>query len=404
MDSTTNRIVLLATATLLMASRVLAQNEARDDWRTAGQGSPIASAEPTRPQPDTPTATPAAEPDRPKAARVSMSQGALPNEHGQLWREYDISPYTLQVASTNRPEQALVDWILQETGYEAWHTEPLAILSANRRSLCVYHTPEMQKIVADIVDRFVSNDANSNDFSLRVATIGSPNWRARAQNVLQPIQIQTPGAQAWILQREAAVNLVAELRRRSDFREHSSPQQVVSNGQSTMVSSTRSQYYVRDVRLTGSSWPGYQAETAVVDEGFSLEFSPLLSIDRTSVDAIVKCQIDQVEKMVPVMLDVPTAVAPRQRTKIDVPQLAHFQLHERFRWPQGQVLLIGLSMVPLPVSSETKPLVPGLPIPGVAPGDNRGDLLVFIEARQASAVTASAAQTAARPYQAAGAR
>ncbi len=404
MDSTTNWIVLLATATLLMASPALAQNQTRDDWRTAGEGSPTASAEPTRPEPDAPTALAGAEPDRPRAARVSMSQGALPNEHGQLWREYDISPYTLQVASTNRPEQALVDWILQETGYEAWHTEPLAILSANRRSLCVYHTPEMQKTVADIVDRFVSNDADSNDFSLRVVTIGSPNWRARAQNVLQPIQIQTPGAQAWLLQREAAVNLVAELRRRSDFREHSSPQQIVSNGQSTMVSSTRSQYYVRDVRLTGSSWPGYQAETAVVDEGFSLEFSPLLSTDRTSVDAIVKCHIDQVEKMVPVMLDVPTAVAPRQRTKIDVPQLAHFQLHERFRWPQGQVLLIGLSMVPLPVSSETKPLVPGLPIPGVAPGDNRGDLLVFIEARQASAVTSSATQTAIRPYQAVGTR
>jgi hypothetical protein len=45
----------------------------------------------------------------------------------------------------------------------------------------------------------------------------------------------------------------------------------------------------------------------VVDEGFSLEFSPLLSIDRQSIDAILKCQIDQLEKMVPVMLDVPTA-------------------------------------------------------------------------------------------------
>jgi len=333
-----------------------------------------------------------------------MGQDSLPNEHGQLWRTYDISPYTLQVASTNRPEQALVDWILQETGYEAWHTEPLAILSANRRSLFVYHTPEMQQAVADIVDRFVSNDADSSEFVVRVVTVGSPNWRARVQPTLQPFQVQTPGVQAWLLEPEAAVNLMADLRRRTDFREHSSPQQMVSNGQSTVVSSTRSQYYVRDVRLTGNTWPGYQPETAVVDEGFSLEFSPLLSIDRESIDAIVKCQIDQLEKMVPVMVDVPTSVAPRQRTKIEVPQLAHFQFHERFRWSPDNVLLVAMGMVPLPLASENKPLVPGLPIPGVAPGDNRGDLLVLIESKRATTAKASAAQTATRPFSASGVR
>lgn len=333
-----------------------------------------------------------------------MSQGALPNEHGQLWREYDISPYTLQVASTNRPEQAVVDWILQETGYEAWHTEPLAILSANRRSLYVYHTAEMQQVVTDIVDRFVTNDVDSNEFALHVVTVGSPNWRARTQNLLQPVPVQTPGVQAWILERENAVNLIADVGRRTDFREHSSPQQMVSNGQSTVVSSTRSQYYVRDVRMTGNTWPGYQPETAVVDEGFSLEFSPLLSIDRQSIDAILKCQIDQLEKMVPVMLDVPTAVAPRQRTKIEVPQLAHFQFHERFRWPPDKVLLVCMSMIPLPMSSESKPLVPGLPIPGIGSGDSRGDLLVFIEAKQGTKATAASPRTATRPFRGAGAR
>jgi hypothetical protein len=205
-----------------------------------------------------------------------------------------------------------------------------------------------------------------------------------------------------VLERESAVNLLADLRRRTDFREHSSPQQMVSNGQSTVVSSSRSQYYVRDVRLTGNTWPGYQPETAVVDEGFSLEFSPLLSIDRRTIDAVVMCEIDQVEKMVPVMVDVPTAVAPRQRTKIEVPQLAHFQFHERFRWAHDKVLLIGMGMVPLPMPSETKSLVPGLPIPGVVADDNRGDLLVFIEAKPASTGPAPASATASRAYPAPG--
>ena len=100
---------------------------------------------------------------------------------GQVWREYDISPYTARVTTTKRPEQAIVDWILRETGYEVWHSEPLGILSATPRTLRVYHTPEMQALVADVVDRFVASEAENQTFSLRVMTLDSPNWRVRAQ-------------------------------------------------------------------------------------------------------------------------------------------------------------------------------------------------------------------------------
>ena len=36
--------------------------------------------------------------------KVSKGDGVLPNGHGQIWREYDISPYTNRVTSTARPE------------------------------------------------------------------------------------------------------------------------------------------------------------------------------------------------------------------------------------------------------------------------------------------------------------
>ena len=45
--------------------------------------------------------------------------GILLDPDFKVWREYDITPYTLRVTSTNRPEQAIIDWILRETGYEA---------------------------------------------------------------------------------------------------------------------------------------------------------------------------------------------------------------------------------------------------------------------------------------------
>ena len=55
---------------------------------------------------------------------------------------------------------------------------PSGCLSANRDVLRVYHTPEMQAVVADIADRFVNSAASAYGFTLRVATVGNPNWRA----------------------------------------------------------------------------------------------------------------------------------------------------------------------------------------------------------------------------------
>jgi hypothetical protein len=316
-------------------------------------------------------------PARQPIARVTQGRGTLPNDAGQEWRDYDISPYTARVTSTNRPEQALVDWILRETGYEAWHSEPVGLLSANRRTLHVYHTPEMHAIVSEMVDRFVNSEAESQVFGLRVVTVGSPNWRSKAQRLLHPVRAQSQGVQAWLLAKEDASLLVAEMRKRSDFREHSSPHLLVNNRQSTVVFATQRRAYVRDVVLKPDTWPGYLPQQAQIDEGFSLEFNPLLSLDGRTVDAVLKCNVDQVEKMLSVMLDVPTQVSPRQRTEIKVPQLTSARLHEQFRWPTDQVLLVSLGVIASPVPTTAGPLSIPLPLGAAA----RADLLVFVESK-----------------------
>jgi hypothetical protein len=378
-------VVIAGTASLALSqvNSTGSGSSATKTWQTAGgRSTAVTAASAVSPQSNRPTDS--ATEARTSAAKVSTGSGTLPNDHGQLWREYDITPYTLRVTSTARPEQAIVDWILRETGYEAWHSEPLGILSATQRTLRVYHTAEMQATVADVVDRFVSSEAETQTFGLRVVTVNHPNWRARAQRLLKPISVQTPGVQAWLIEKEDAARLMAELRRRTDFREHSSPHLIVNNGQSSPVSATRSRSYIRGVSSRPDAWPGFEQETAFVDEGFSLEFTPLLSIDGSVIDATIKCDIDQVEKMIPVMLDVPTVVAPRQRTKIEVPQLAHFRFHERFRWPAEQVLLVGMGMVAVPVPSDAKSLVPGLRLPLTSSSAPRADLLVFVESKAES--------------------
>jgi hypothetical protein len=345
--------------------------------------------------------SPIAEPARQGKTRVTNGTGTLPNDAGQVWREYDISPYTARVTTTKRPEQAIVDWVLRETGYEAWHTEPLGILSAGPRTLRVYHTPAMQAVVADLVERFISSEAATYTFSMRVVTLDSPDWRTTGQRLLRSISTQTPGVNAWLLAKEDAAILVGELRRRSDCREHSSPYLMVNNGQATLVSAMRGRPYVRDVIPRPDTAVGFDPSPGQVDEGFNLDSSPLLTADRRMVDATVKCDIDQIEKVIPVMLDVPTRTLPAQRTKIEVPQIVHYRFHERFRWPADQVLLVGMGMVALPMPVDGSSLVPGVPLPlGNAPA--RADLLVFIECKGPAVPSAAATtghfQRAAKNY------
>ena len=248
----------------------------------------------------------------------------------------------------------------------------------------------MQAIVADIVDRFVSSEAETRTFSLRIATVDNPNWRIAAHRVLRPVPVQTPGVSAWLLSKEDAAVLLSTLQHRGDYREHSSPHLLVNNGQATVISAQRGRAFVRDVNPRPDAWQGYENLPGQIDEGFSLEFQPLLTTDRRSVDAMIKCQIDQVEKLVPVMLEVPTQTSPRQRAKVEVPQVSNFRFGERFRWPIDQVLILGMGMVALPVPVDSTPTVAGLPLP-LPSSPPRADLLVIIESKGPLAETPGAA-------------
>lgn len=360
------------------------------------QTTPIAGAPGTAPAPLDPAIT---------RARVSKGSGALPNDAGQVWREYDITPYTSRVTTTERPEQAIVDWILRETGYEAWHSEPVGLLSANRSVLRVYHTPETQAIVADIVDRFVNSAASAYAFTLRVATVRNPNWRAKALPMMTPLPVQTPGVQGWLLAKENARLLLSELSRRTDYREYNSSQQLVNNGQSILLSTMRPRSYIKGAIVTQAAWPGYQPEMGTLEEGFSLEFSPLLSLDLAAADAVVKLRLNQIEKMLPVKLDVPSAVAANQRVQVDVPQMTMSNLHERFRWPTDRVLLLSMGVVATPAPTKDNPIsdaiAGAIPILDTPP---RADALLFVEsagivAPSAESPTARAASLPRQSFQ-----
>jgi len=272
----------------------------------------------------------------------------LPADAGQVWKAHDIAPFTKAAGAGS--QKHVVDWVLQDTGYAAWHGGTVASLTADDASLRVFHAPEMQARVADVVTRFTAAAHVPHRFSVRVFGVGSPAWRNEARPTMQPIPAATPGVQAWIVSRENAAMLMGRLRARGDCQELPTGAVLAGNGVPAVLAGGRKRPYVKDVDIRPDVWPGWQTLGASCDEGFALDVHPLLSADGSTVEAVVRCRIDQIERMAPVTVSVPAASG--QRVQIEVPQVSAVRIGERFRWPANQCLVIGLGLVPWPVPGQ----------------------------------------------------
>jgi hypothetical protein len=117
-----------------------------------------------------------------------------------------------------------------------------------------------------------------------------------------------------------------------------------------------------------------------------------MSADGKTIDAVIQCHIDQVEKLVSIPIDLPAPGGQTQRVQVQVPQMVCWRLHERFRWPSSEVLLLSCGVVASPASDRATVL--GLPSP-LALGPGRADALLFIESKgKASQTLIGAEQTA----------
>tara|TARA_R110002049_G_scaffold47902_4_gene138529 strand:+ start:949 stop:2148 length:1200 start_codon:yes stop_codon:yes gene_type:complete len=310
----------------------------------------------------------------------SASGRELPRTAGQEHRIYDLRPYTGYLTKHDHPEQAVIDWILRETGTDVWFTSPFGFLSADRDQLSVYHTPEMHGVVSQMVDRFVAGEKDPQVMSLKVMTVGNPNWRSRAHLLMQHVTVDSPGVQAWLLSKENAALVMAQLRARTDTRQVQALDLITYNGQTEKLASTRGRNYVRNIRPAPTGWPPYEPETGEVQEGYRLSLSPLLSTDGRTLDCMIKAEIDQVDKLKSVELDLPLPNNQVHRAKIDVPQVVSWRLHERFRWPSDMVLLLSCGVVASPERNQAViPMLNMEVFTGSTAG--RADALLFVEFR-----------------------
>lgn len=322
---------------------------------------------------------------RPSASPKALQDFALPRNAGQQWVEYDIRPFTKNVKGIDKPQQWLVDWILRETGSDAWFQEPFGVLNSDKETLRVYHTPEMQKKVAAIYEKFVNGTSEPQIFGLRIITISNPNWRSRAFGLMRSVPSDSAGVSAWLMPKENGAIFLAQLRERSDARELQAVEIPLYNGQLQHMEQLRSRNYLKEfVRNPAVAFPPYQPVTDEIREGFKLQVSPLLSLDGRSADLLLQCEIDQVERLNPVKIDLPLSPNQVQSVQIEVPQVVSWRLRERFVWPTDQVLLLSCGVVATPSGPVDNTLVGNPPtLFGlnriIPPVGQRNDALLWIE-------------------------
>ncbi len=308
----------------------------------------------------------------------------LPNNAGQQWVEYDIRPYTQNLKNVEKPQQWLIDWILRETGTDVWFSEPMGILHADRDKLRVYHNPTMQKRVAGIYEKFVNGVSEPQVYGVRIITISNPQWRSRAFPLMRPVPSASPGVSAWLMPKENGAILLAQLRERNDAKELQAVEIPLHNGQLQHLEQLRSRNYLKGFTLnTTAPYPPYQPVSEEIREGFKLQISPLLDLDGKTADLLLKCEIDQVERLNPVKVDLPVG-NQMQNAQVEVPQIVSWRLQERFQWPTDQVLLLSCGIVASPSGPVDNTLMANPPsifglnrvLPAVG---QRNDALLWIE-------------------------
>lgn len=309
--------------------------------------------------------------------KVQRTMDVLPNSAGQVWREYDISPYTSRISNAPNSQQAILDWILRETGTEMWFNEPMGILNADKNHVYVYHTPEIQRVIARVVDRFVKTQGQIQTIDVNLVTVDNPNWRSNVYGMLQPIEVQSPGVEAWLISKESAARLLSQISRRGDFKQHSSGRLTGHDGQNLILEKTQPRQFVRNLRWVANQYPAYQPLMTTIDEGYKLSISSLSSLDNAVIEATLKCDVDLVEKLTSVKVDVPSSIPGRtEQMDLQIPQLVSWRLHERFRWPNDQVLLLSCGVVAKPEPQDNRG-----PMQLFANNRNRADALLFVEYR-----------------------
>lgn len=288
----------------------------------------------------TPVSNPALAGNPPKPPDGPFTDERRFLQSGQNWREYDITPYTSKFYPSDHPEEAVRKWILRETGPEVWHGSSVSALSVSSQRVSVYHNPQVQQRVADVLGRLVWYTPG--EFKARVTFMSAknPSWRENVLPRAREIAVRTPGRQAWFIEHPDADRLLAHIGNNfngtllatKDFR--------VANGREARVEWLNPTSAGRGPSVQNSALRSSDDQVTLDGDGILLLVDPLIDADAATIDVDVKLAQQSRGDSKRVPLDEPG------RPKINVSDVNSNQFDAQFQLPPGKLVLFSLGTAP----------------------------------------------------------
>jgi hypothetical protein len=306
-----------------------------------------------------------------------MLPGGLKGGPGFELKRWPIAKYTSIPTNVQAPpEKALIDWILLRTGISEWHGEYVTVLSANRKELIAYNSPEVLKQVDEIVERFVQSTADTLKIQVQFIAAVDPRWRYTVYPRLTYVGGGLQGQQIWTMTSRDAALVLTQMQIQQGFRQLAKEGVEMINGQTLSIKTREPRAFVGGLAPDPGGGIAFQPRSEKIDEGIMLKLSPLLTYQGNAVDAKIDLTVNMVR-----MLHRTKVIAPRGEigsieTSIDVPDSTQSHLEQTVRnWRLGQSLIISCGIHPGILDKKSGLF--NLQIPGMGPSAT--EVLVFLD-------------------------
>jgi len=323
-----------------------------------------------------------------EAITDETAPSGFPTETGQRWQNFDIARYASLDSAQSSPQNAIIEWIFRRTGTAPWHGEKLAVLNAGRTRIRAFNDPKTLEQTAKIIERFT--DAESDFLTVRVRFVAAVDtrWRYAVYSRLTAVGSGSQGQQIWTLSMEDAAYVLAQMQVYQGFRLIADEKVEMVNGQTFKVKSLEPKGYTGGMARESANGLGYQPKSEQLNEGVTLQISPLLTYDGDAVDAAIDLSANTVKSLHRTKVIAPREIGPAEIT-IDVPEVVESRLNQTVKgWPLGQTLLISAGIQPGIL--QNKGGFMNLRLPGTTPSGT--ELLVFLDVESASRPRRAAAR------------
>lgn len=315
--------------------------------------------------------------DAPAEAPDTTLPAGLKGGPGFELRRWPIGRYTgIPTNVQAPPEKAIVDWILLRTGVSEWHGDHVTVLSANRKELIAYNSPEVLKQVDEIVERFVNATEDTLRIQVQFIAAVDPRWRYTVYPRLTYVGGGPQGQQIWTMTSRDAALVLTQMQIQQGFRQLAKEGVEMINGQTLSIKTREPRTFVGGLAPDPAGGIAFQPRSDKIEEGIMLKLSPLLTYEGTAVDAKIDLSVNMVR-----MLHRTKVIAPRGEigsveSTIDIPDATQTHLEQTVRnWRLGQSLIISCGIHPGILDKKSGLF--NLAIPGMGPGAT--EILVFLD-------------------------